>query len=302
MSTVDATSAEVALPAASDHGHAGVVTMVRSEWTKFRSVRSSWISLLIIVVVGIGFAALFSAVFADHWTKSSPGDRLGFDPVRISQAGSFVSQIVVGVLGALIITSEYSTGSIRTTLAGIPKRTSMATAKAIVLGVVLLIVTEITAFASFFTSYAVLLASGGKQISKNATIASQLNLPHVPVLSITYSGVAMAVFREAIFLTLMGLFAMGLGLLLRNTTGTISPYVGILLVIPILAQLLPSSINQHILPYLPSNLGVAMSSVTSRHTDFAGNLVGPYEALGLAVLYVVVVVSAGIVLLRRRDA
>jgi len=301
VSTTDLATTDTATPPA-QHGHAGVRTMVTSEWTKFRTVRSSWISLLIIVVMGIGFAALFSAVFANHWSQSSPGDRLQFDPVRISQSGSFVSEIVVGVLGALIVTSEYSTGSIRTTLASIPKRASMAWGKAIVLGVVLFVVTEITAFASFFTSQAVLLASGGKTLPNDASIASQLRLAHVPVLSITYSGVAMAVFREAIFLTLMALFAMGLGLLLRNTTGTISLYVGLLLILPILAQLLPSSINSHILPYLPSNLGVAMSTVASRHTDWAGTLVGPYAALGLVVLYVAVILGAGIVLLRRRDA
>ena len=263
MSTTDLATTDTTTPPA-QHGHAGVRTMVTSEWTKFRTVRSSWISLLIIVVVGIGFAALFSAVFANHWSQSSPGDRLQFDPVRISQSGSFVSEIVVGV--------------------------------------VLFVVTEITAFASFFTSQAVLLASGGKTLPNDASIASQLRLAHVPVLSITYSGVAMAVFREAIFLTLMALFAMGLGLLLRNTTGTISLYVGLLLILPILAQLLPSSINSHILPYLPSNLGVAMSTVASRHTDWAGTLVGPYAALGLVVLYVAVILGAGIVLLRRRDA
>lgn len=121
MSTTDITTTDTTARQ-TPHGHAGVKTMVSSEWTKFRSVRSSWISLLIIVVVGIGFAALFSAVFANHWAQSSPGDRLQFDPVRISQSGSFVSEIVVGVLGALIVTSEYSTGSIRSTLASIPKR------------------------------------------------------------------------------------------------------------------------------------------------------------------------------------
>jgi hypothetical protein len=276
--------------------------MVASEWTKFRSIRSSWVSLLIVIIAGIGFAALFSAVFANHWPRSSPADRLQFDPVRISQSGSFISEIVVGVLGALIVTSEYTTGSIRTTLASIPKRASMASAKAIVLGVVLFVVCEVTAFVAFFVSQAVLLASGGKQLAKGASIVSQLHLDKVPVLSISSSGVAMAVFREAIFLTLMGLLAMGLGLLLRNTTGTISLYVGILLILPILLQLLPASIHDHVLPYMPSNLGVAMATVASRKTDFAGNLVGPWEAMILAVGYVIIILGAGIALLRKRDA
>lgn len=283
-------------------GRAGLIPAMRSEWIKLRSVRSTWISLLVIVVAGIGFSALFSSVIANAWKNGSVADRAQFDPVRISQAGSFVTQIVVGVLGALVITSEYSTGSIRGTLAALPRRNPVVAAKAIVLGIVLLVVTELTAFASFFVGQAVLLASGGRQLPAGSTIVDQVRAGHIPVAAISTPGVAGALLRTALYLTLMGILAVGLGLILRSTTGTISLYVVLLLIIPILVQLLPSGIQEHLQPYLPSNLGVAMETVGSRKTDFAGRLLGTGPATALVVAYAAGVLTIGAVLLRRRDA
>lgn len=284
------------------HGRAGLPEALRSEWRKLRSVRSTWISLIIIVVAGLGFAALFSALLANNWKHSSPVDRAQFDPVRISQAGSFISQIVVGVLGALIVTSEYANGSIRTTFAALPRRSTVVAAKAIVAGVVLLVITEITAFASFFVSQAVLLASGGRQLPAGASLLAQVKAGAIPVLSITAPGVPMALLRTGLYLTLMGILAVGLGFLLRNTTGTISLYVVVLLVVPILIQLLPSSIREPIQPYLPSNLGVAMETVGSKKTDFAGTLLDAWVATGVIVAYAAAILAAGAALLNRRDA
>ena len=284
------------------HGRAGLSEAIRSEWAKLRSVRSTWISLAIIVVAGLGFAALFSALIANNWKDSSPLDRAQFDPVRISQAGSFISQIVVGVLGALVVTSEYANGSIRTTFAALPRRSTVVAAKALVAGAVLFIVTEITAFASFFVSQAVLLASGGKQLPAGATLVTQIKAGVIPVLSITASGVPMALLRTGLYLTLMGVLAVGLGFLLRSTTATISLYVVFLLVIPILIQLLPSSIRGPIQPYLPSNLGVAMETIGSKQTDFAGVLLDAWPATAVIVAYAAVILAAGAALLNRRDA
>ena len=285
-----------------DRGRAGLPEAVRSEWSKLRSVRSTWVSLTIIVVAGLGFAALFSALIANNWKHSSIADRAQFDPVRISQAGSFISQIVVGVLGALVVTSEYANGSIRTTFAALPRRTTVVAAKAIVTGLVLLVVTELTAFASFFVSQSVLLASGGKQLPAGSSLLTQVKAAAIPVLSITTSGVPMALVRTGLYLTLMGVLAVGLGFLLRSTTATISLYVVFLLVIPILIQLLPSSIREPIQPYLPSNLGVAMETVGAKKTDFAGTLLGAWQATAVVIAYTAAILTAGAILLNRRDA
>ena len=99
-----------------------------------------------------------------------PADQAQFDPVRFSQTGEFISQFVVGVLGALIVTSEYATGSIRTTLATVPRRTTVLAAKGLVVATVIFVVTEVTAFASFFVGQAVLSAHGGKTLPAGSTI------------------------------------------------------------------------------------------------------------------------------------
>ena len=108
--------------AAIDHGRAGLSGQLRSEWTKLRSVRSTWVCLVIVVVAGIGLSALVTDVEAGRWGTLGLADRATFDPVRFSQTGTFLSQFVVGVLGALVVTSEYATGSIRTTLSASSRR------------------------------------------------------------------------------------------------------------------------------------------------------------------------------------
>ena len=112
----------------------------------------------------------------------------------------------------------------------------------------------------------------------------------------------MALLRTGLYLTLMGVLAVGLGFLLRSTTATISLYVVFLLVIPILIQLLPSSIRGPIQPYLPSNLGVAMETIGSKQTDFAGVLLDAWPATAVIVAYAAVILAAGAALLNRRDA
>ncbi len=283
-------------------GRAGFRHAVRSEWTKLRSVRSTWIALVVVVVAGIGLSALVSNIEAGRWAGLGPGDRAQFDPVRFSQTGVFISQFVVGVIGALIVTSEYSTGSIRTTLASMPRRTTVLAAKGSVIAAVIFVVTEITAFISFFVSQAVLTAHGGKALPAGSSIVTQVRSPVIPVVTITDSGALRAVFLCGVYLTLLTLIAVGIGFALRHTAGAISLYVGLLLVIPLVIQILPSSISGSIEKFLPSNLGLAMVVVTTRKTDFAGVLLTPWAATGLLALYAAGAVVLGAWALLRRDA
>jgi len=285
-----------------DHGRAGLGGQVRSEWTKLRSVRSTWICLAIIVIGGIGLSALVTFIEADRWAHLGFADRAQFDPVRFSQTGEFLSQFVVGVLGALIVTSEYGTGSIRTTLATTSRRTTVLIAKVLVIGVVVFVVSELTAFASFFTGQAVLLAHGGKALPPGSSIIDQVRSPTIPVVSITDGAAARAVFLCGVYLLLLTLVACGLGFILRHTAGAISAFVGILLVLPLIVNILPSSFSTSFERYLPSNLGLAMILVTSRKTDFAGILLPPWQAAGLLAVYTLAVVVLAGWLLVRRDA
>jgi ABC-2 type transport system permease protein len=295
------TTLAVSLPS-TESGRAGLRQAIRSEWTKLRSVRSTWISLAVIVVAGIGLSALVSNVEATRWAGLGPVDRAQFDPVRFSQTGEFLSQFVVGVLGALIVTSEYSTGSIRTTLAAMPRRTTVLAAKAVVVGVVVFVVTQITAFISFFVSQAVLTAHGGKALPADSSILTQLRSSVIPVVTLANGGAVRAVILCGVYLTLLTLLALGIGFILRHTAGAISLYVGLLLVIPLVIGILPSSISGSIEKYLPSNLGLAMIVVTTRKTDFAGVLLSPWAATGLLALYAAIIVVLAVWVLARRDA
>jgi hypothetical protein len=287
---------------APESGRAGWTQGVRSEWTKLRSVRSTWVSVVIIVVAGVGLSALVSNIEAGRWTTLGLVDRAQFDPVRFSQTGVFISQFVVGVLGALVITSEYSTGSIRTTLSAVPHRTTVLAAKAVVVGVVILVLSEVTAFLSFFVGQLVLTAHGGRGLPSNASILSQVRSPTIPVVSITDPGALRAVFLCGVYLTLLSLIAFGIGFALRHTAGAISLFVGVLLVIPLIIQIFPASIADPIERFLPSNLGLAMIEVGTRKTDFAGVLLTPWAATGVLAVYATVVVTVGGLLLVRRDA
>jgi hypothetical protein len=295
------TTLAVPLPS-TESGRAGLRHAIRSEWTKLRSVRSTWISLAVIVVAGIGLSALVSNVEATRWANLGPVDRAQFDPVRFSQTGEFISQFVVGVLGALVVTSEYSTGSIRTTLAAMPRRTTVLVAKAMVVGAVVFVVTQITAFISFFVSQEVLTAHGGKALPAGSSIVTQLRTSVIPVVTLANGGAVRAVILCGVYLTLLTLIALGIGFILRHSAGAISLYVGLLLVIPLVIGILPSSISGSIEKYLPSNLGLAMIVVTTRKTDFAGVLLSPWAATGLLALYAAIIVALACWVLARRDA
>ena len=283
-------------------GRAGRAQAVVSEWTKVRSVRSTWVALVVIVVAGVGLSALVSNIEAGRWARLGLVDRAQFDPVRFSQTGEFISQFVVGVLGAMVVTSEYATGAIRTTLATLPRRMSVLYGKAIVIAGVVFVVTEVTAFVSFFVGQLVLTAHGGRTLPAGSSILTQVRSSTIPVVSITNTGALRAVFLCGVYLTLLALLAFGIGFILRHTAGVISLYVGLLLVLPLIVQILPSSLSDPIERYLPSNLGLAMIVVTTRKTDFAGVLMAPWPAVGMLALYTAAFGALGAWLLMRRDA
>ncbi len=283
-------------------GRAGLAQAVSSEWTKLRSVRSTWVALAVVVVAGVGLSALVSNIEAGRWAGLGPVDRAQFDPVRFSQTGEFISQFVVGVLGALIVTSEYATGAVRTTLATLPRRMSVVAGKGVVIAGVVFVVTEVTAFLSFFVGQLVLTAHGGRTLPAGSSILTQIRSSTIPVVGITDSGALRAVFLCGVYLTLLALMAFGIGFILRHTAGVISLYVGLLLVLPLIVQILPSSLSDPIERYLPSNLGLAMILVTTRRTDFAGVLMSPWAAVAMLTLYTAVFGALGAWLLVRRDA
>ena len=256
-----------------------LVDTTRSEMLKFRTVRATFIGLATLVVLTIGLAVLITVVIRTNWSQRSLADKLAFDPVATSLAGIFFAQFAVGVMGARFITAEYASGAIRTTLTAVPRRVHLVLAKAIVLLVTFFVVSEAVVFAAFIT---------GQSIYRSG---------HLPSVSLADSTVLRAVIMAGVYLTLLTLIGFGLGLILRTTSVTISVYVTILLIIPIIVNFLPSSWQDHITKYLPSNLGESMLSQTPSVRSFAWG-----TAAILLAIYCAVIVAVGAVTLVRRDA
>ena len=262
--------------------HAGFPGLLRAEWTKIRSVRSTVWTLIIFVVVCIGFTALIAWLTETHWygPKAAPRDlRAIADPVGfILGTGVGLGQLAIGVLGVLVITSEYSTGVIRASLLAVPRRLPVLAAKAVVFAVLLLVVTEVVAFCSFFVGSAILHA-------------------HVPV-SLSGPGVTRAVVGAGLYLTVLGLLALAIGTMIRHTAGAISTIIGVVFVLPILSGLLPSSWGAHINAYLPEQAGTL---ITHTHEQ-SGDLLSPWQGFGVLCIWTVLALAAAAYLLERRDA
>jgi len=255
-----------------------LVSTTKSEWIKFRSVRSTIMGVLVFAILTIGLGALITFAIRSHWNQTGRLDRLTFDPVSTSLAGTIFAQFAVGVIGSLIITSEYTSGSIRTTLAAVPNRLRLVVSKLIVLAVSMFVISEIVCFIAFLV---------GQAIYKGV----------VPTASLSNGAVLRSVVLGGVYLTLLTALGFGLGLILRQSAASISVFVSLLLILPILVIFLPTSWQNSFSKYEPSVLGRAMMSTSTPAESF-----GAWTALLFLVLYVVVALTAGTMLLQRRDA
>ncbi len=260
----------------------GLGHLMLAEWTKIRSVRSTVWTLLLFVVLTVGFTTLFTWLTASNWTGRDAAARnasVAANPVGfILGAGIGLGQLTICVLGVLVITTEYSTGVIRSSLLAVPRRLPMLAAKAAVFAVLMVVVAEIVAFACFFIGSAILHS-------------------RVPV-SLSDDNVLRAVVGAGLYLTVLGLFALAVGLLIRHTAGSITTVIGIVLVLPILSGLLPGSWGAHINAYLPEQAG---SLIYSTHRETTA-LLSAWQGFGVFCLWTAVLLAAGAYLLMRRDA
>lgn len=252
--------------------------VLRSEWTKLRTVRSTLWTLGVTVVLGIGLGAVAAATTAARWKTASLAERLTFDPVRVSLTGILLAQLAVGILGVLVMSAEYGTGTIRATFAAVPRRPLVLAGKTIVFGLVALVCGEVVSFAAFFLGQSLLSAPA----------------PHT---TIGAPEVARAVIGGGLYLTVLGLLALGLASIIRHTAGAISAFVGVLLILPLIVAALPSSIGGPIGRYLPANIGVTLVSVRPDAASFS-----PWVGLGVLAGYAAALLVLGAALLRRRDA
>jgi ABC-2 type transport system permease protein len=254
--------------------------VVRAEWTKFWSVRSTMWTFIALVVVTIGISALLCLAVAANWSDIKPADRAQIDPVSQSLSGIFLGQMAIIVLGALAISSEYSTGGIRTTLTAVPQRLRLLGAKALVLTAMAFAAGLVTMFPSFWLGQRVLATADA-----NPPIDVSLGDPNV----------LRAVLGGALYVAACGLLGFALGALLRHTAGAITVAIGIVFILPIVANFLPGTWGDNVGKVL--NAGGAISN--TRHVD--GQL-APWTGYAVFSLWWIVLLAVAGVLIRRRDA
>jgi ABC-2 type transport system permease protein len=275
-------SPETQAPASPSRSYPGRVTMahvLRSEWTKLWSLRSTRWSLLASFIAMAGLGPLVAAVQMSRWSQLSPGDRLTYDAINTGVGGYHLAQLAIGVLGVLVITGEYTTGMIRSSMMAVPRRLPVLWAKLLVYAAVTFVLMLVATLISFFVVQA---------------IVSQHHVQH----GIGDPGALRTVIGGALFLTMLAVLCVGVGGILRNTAGGIATFVALLFVLPGISAILPSTVNDSISPYLPLNAG---TTITSHRFDNSHHL-SVWGGYALFCGYAAVAVAGAGISMVRRDA
>ncbi len=254
------------------------VDVVVSEWTKLRTVRSTYWTLVSMFVVTVGLGVLVSWGVASTYDDLGPQDRATFDPTAISLVGLTFGQLAVAVLGAMAISTEYSTGGIRTSLTAVPRRLQLLLAKALVFFVVALAAGLVTSFVSFFL---------GQLLLSSEHVAAGLG----------DDGVLRAVVGGGLYLAGSGMFGFALGALLRSTAGGITLAVALLLVLPIITATLPGDWGDAVQRYFTSNAGQQITNVRPPEDQL-----GPWSGYLVFTVWWAAILAVAAGFMQRRDA
>jgi hypothetical protein len=253
--------------------------VVTSEWIKIRTVRSTVWTLVITFALCVGIGSLVSFGRASH---AKGAFEFIVDPTRVSLQGFGIAEIAIGVIGVLVISSEYATGSIRSTLAAVPRRNWVLTSKAAVLFAVTLAVGEVCAIVSFLVGQAIIRGEGAS--------AATLSTP----------GALRGVLLAGLSLALLALFAMGIGTMLRHTAGSITVYVALLLATFLILAALPTDWRDHLSKFLPEVLTSSMRAANGNGSPF--DAFSPLVSTLVLAGYAAASLLGGAMLMRRRDA
>ncbi|TPQ23091.1 ABC transporter permease [Streptomyces sporangiiformans] len=251
--------------------------VVQSEWTKIRSVASTVWTLSLAAVVTVALGMLISLLSADEWATMSPRERLSFDPTFISFAGMSLGQLAMIVFGVLVVSNEYSTGMIRTSLAAVPQRGTFLFSKLAVATALAFVVSLATSFVAFFLGQAML----GEHSA-----------------SLGDAGVLRAVLGGGLYMTLIAVFSMGVAAMLRSpmlSLGILMPFF--FLISAILGNV---SATKKVGQFLPDQAGSKIMQVVAPADN--DTPYGPWGGLGIMVLWVAVALLGGYTLLKKRDA
>lgn len=248
--------------------------VIKSEWIKFRTLRSSYWSLAFAAGVMIAIGMLFA------WGMTNGNGRhRDFSPIADPLRGMFLAQLAVGVLGCMVITGEYTTGMIRASLSAVPNRLPVLWAKALVFGAVVLVLMTVTSVITFLVAQPILATKH---------LDTTLSAP----------GALRIVLGTGLYLTVVGLLGIMFGTIIRSTAGSIAALFGVLLVLPVLGEILTLvSWGQSVPKYLPSNAGQALLSPVQDSGSLA-----PWTGFALFVGYLVLATAGAAYTLKRRDA
>ena len=262
--------------ASRSRGSYGFRTVAQMEWHKLRTVRATWYIVAIFAAGMIGLAML--VLSHDNYAQLPAAGRASFDPTYHAFLGLVLGQLLLGVVGVLAITPEFSSGMIRATFAAAPSRPLVLAAKAAVLGAVTLAAGEIAAFAAFFAGQAMLTAPA----------------PHA---TLGQPGVLRAVLMAGAYPALIALIGLGIGAIVRHTAGAICALVGVVFVLPLVLFSLSSSLQNATQKFLPDTMRNALIAVKP-----VAHLLSPGLTFGLLCGYAMVTLAAGAWALTRRDA
>ncbi len=255
-------------------GHYRLKHVLKSEIMKIATLPSTAITLGVTVVAGLLVTGLVTNSVQYH-------GGFGFDPTQQALTGLIIAALTGGVFGALLITGEYSSGTIRATLAATPKRPVLLAAKVVVTAIVMFVFCEMLTFVSFFLGQAILSGRG------------------IPSASLGSPGALRAVLMTGVFVSLLALMSLGFGGIVRSTAGAIAAFAGVVFVLPLVIH----TISERAVQYLPPN--ILVNSIMATVSQGQG---GPFQplspAIGLImmVIYATIALAVGAVLFVKRDA
>jgi ABC-2 type transport system permease protein len=278
MPAIASTKAYATATRRPDAAPARFTDLLAAEWIKFRSVRSSYWALLLAAVPSILVGILVAQNVSSSWSQLNAHKDFHFEVLSSSFDGFQFSQLVAGVLGVLVISSEYTSGLIRTTLAAVPHRRAVLAAKVVVGGVIMLVCGEVLAFAAFFPVQAILHGVGLG-------------------LSIGSRGALTAVLSAGLYLAVIALVGLAFGVLLRHTAGAITALFALVFLLPGVISAFPAPWNDRIGKFLPTNL-IGQLITQNPHPEMFSK---PWS-LAVLLAYPVVLLVIAVYVLEHRDA
>ncbi|NUS18019.1 MAG: ABC transporter permease subunit [Streptomyces sp.] len=255
---------------------AGFGDVLKSEYAKLRSLRSTAYTLAAAALFTVVLAAVIGAFVPP---RLSAADRRDVDAVQLGLGGMHLAQVAIGVLGVLAVTGEYGSGTIRTTFSAVPRRRTVLTAKAVVVAGAAAAVGTASCFGAFYAFEAFLTEDAMS-------------------VSLGDPGVLRAVAGGGLYLAVLALLGLGLGAVLRSSAGATATLLGLLFVPALLVDLLPPGGRTTVGPYLPMQAGTQVF-VAAPHEAHA---LAPWTGFAVFSLYAAAALAAGLVLVTRRDA